>query len=715
MREHDLIRRLFDQARLLPGPEREAFVRGQAPSAAIAEQVLQLLAHDSGSREFLERPAVLPVAAAAVGPPARIAEFEIVREIGHGGMGVVYEARDTVLNRAVALKLLAAHLVGSAQAREKFFDEARAAAGLNHPAIVPVHKCGTDGSVHYIVSEFVAGTTLGALLDAERARRAGMADTGSTRTWQRRCAEIVATIADALETAHRAKLVHRDVKPSNILIDGEGRARLTDFGIALHLTDETRTHESSLVGSCYYMSPEQVSFVKLRIDQRTDIYSLGVVLYELLALRRPFDGRDIRQVLQAVLLSDPPALRSLARAVPRDLETICAKAMRRDPRERYQTAAHFAADLRCFLSGDPILARPDGLARRARRGLWRHRRPLAVVLLVALLGTALGQAYLAQRQRDARLARIRVTCARPDARVLIRPLHSDGPVARPALRTPLPVQPGRYQVVVESGSAEGFAETTVNALRAGRVYEIDVPIRATAGVVENMVLIPARSHALGGGGGIDAREVALPAFWIDRHEVSNGQYRAFMIATGYRAPLFWQDAGDPAWETLPVVGVTYVDAAAYALWAGKRLPSADEWEAAARAPDGRLLPWGPTSGPALPPVGVAERFYGSTSADGYKQYLAGAVAVDADTNSRSPLGLLHTFGNVSELTDSFDRSRGVTVKGGPWYLSPASFSLANCFSLPQSIDPVDDFESRMGVSADTGFRCAKSISSEPEP
>src|SRR6185436_12587368 len=151
---------------------------------------------------------------------------------------------------------------------------------------------------------------------------------------------------------------HRDVKPSNILMDPAHGPRLTDFGIAKHLVEEARTRATDVIGSCHYMSPEQASIAKARVDQRSDIFSLGVVLYEMLALRRPFEGDTVVQVLRAVVSLDPPGLAQVDRRIARDLVTICHKALEKEPDRRYQTAAHMAADLRCFLEDRPILARP---------------------------------------------------------------------------------------------------------------------------------------------------------------------------------------------------------------------------------------------------------------------------------------------------------------------------------------------------------------------
>ncbi len=701
------IRELFDRASDLPEGEREAFVRGAAANEAEAERVLQLLRQAATQSDILERPVAELFEQLSRQAGGRIAEFELLERIGAGGMGVVFRARDTKLRRDVAIKILAPHLATSQQARGKLLDEAQAAAKLQHPNIVPVYKCDSDGGVDFIVSEYIRGSTVAAELLAERARRSAAEDTAGARNWQRRCTEWAAGVADALETAHRAGIVHRDVKPSNILLDEQGRPRLTDFGIALDMTEDTLTQESTAVGTCFYMSPEQATAARARVDHRSDIYSLGVVLYEMLSLQRPFDGSSVAAVLQAVLLSDPPSLRKRARGIPRDLETICAKAMRRNPVERYQTVGHLSADLRSYLAGDPILARPEGLVRRVARTILRRRVWFASGALVLLAGAAIGAALWALSERDSKGVRVRVNCVEADARIAIVDLESGTVAARPRRAASVWLPVGRYRVVAASARVQGFSEQTVNALRPGRAYEVLAEIRPTAEVVADMVHISGGEHKVGGDR-LPEREVTLADFWIDRSEVSNGQYRAFMEATGYRAPLHWQ-VGAPPPDELPVVCVSYTDAARYAAWAGKRLVLGDEWEAAARAPDGRLLPWGDGAPPPSPPAEWAIEYQEARGDKGYRLYLTRTVPVNSVAVSRTPLGLNHMWGNVIELTDSLDlKKHNVQTVSSSWHMSADSFDLASRGSVPQFIDPTTDLESQMGVSPDHGFRCAKS-------
>ena len=283
---------IFSDALALESHERERYLRDVCPDDSVRLRIEALLRHHiaAGDGVFLRRashPHEDSDSHTFGGLSERIDEFRILRRIGEGGMGSVYLAEDTILGRQVALKVLAPHLIDSDEALARFRQEARAAATVTHPSIVPVFRLAVEGGVergmgadrHYIVSEFVDGPTLARVFDNERSRRlAGTNSSGRTvdlLAWHRRVAECVGTIADALDACHRANIVHRDVKPSNILLDRERGPRLTDFGIAKRLPEPGRGFEpTSVIGSCHYMSPEQASTTGVSIDQRSDIFSL---------------------------------------------------------------------------------------------------------------------------------------------------------------------------------------------------------------------------------------------------------------------------------------------------------------------------------------------------------------------------------------------------------------------------------------------------------
>jgi serine/threonine protein kinase len=306
-----------------------------------------------------------------------------------GGFGTVWKARDTELDRTVAVKIPRRGQLRREEV-DQFFREARSAAQLRHPNIVPVHEVGRDGETIFIVSDLIRGVSLSDWLS------------GATPE-TREIAQIMITVADALHHAHQKGVIHRDLKPSNILLDDSGQPHVMDFGLAKREVGEiTMTVEGNVLGTPAYMSPEQAAGEGHWTDRRTDIYSLGVILFRMLTGELPFRGNAQMQIHQR-LNEDPPDPRTLNRYLPRDLCIICLKCMERDPNRRFGTSQELSDELRRFERNEPILSRPTSRLERVLR--WAKRKPAlataaALTLLLAVAGpiTAVVMTGLYQRQ-----------------------------------------------------------------------------------------------------------------------------------------------------------------------------------------------------------------------------------------------------------------------------------------------------------------------------
>jgi serine/threonine protein kinase/formylglycine-generating enzyme required for sulfatase activity len=308
----------------------------------------------------------------------RVGAFTLVEHLGRGGQATVWEAEQEGLGRRVALKLLRSDRE-SRRDLALFQREARAGARLRHEGIVTVYDHGEEAGVSWIAQELIPdGRTLRDRI--EEIRRQAVPFGG----WYREVADVILSVALALDVAHDAGIVHRDVKPQNILLTPEGRPKVGDFGLARVDGITSHSQTGQLVGTYFYMSPEQVAAKRAGIDHRTDIFSLGTVLYEMLTLSRPFEGDTSHQICSRILMRDPPEPRVVRSQVPKELSVICGKALEKDPRKRYATMAEFAADIERHLSNEPIHAQPP--TRFERIAKWTKRNPTkSVVTMVSAL------------------------------------------------------------------------------------------------------------------------------------------------------------------------------------------------------------------------------------------------------------------------------------------------------------------------------------------
>ena len=327
--------------------------------------------------------------------PEQLGDFQIAAEIGRGGFGIVYRARQVSLQRDVALKVLYEHRVHTAEEVGRFEREARAAARLDHPALVSVYAWGQDDG-HFFIAQKLVGS--GRTLADELAELKSGGD--PPKGYFRHVAEVLARIADGLHHAHEEGIVHRDMKPSNILLDAKGAPFLGDFGLAKVEDGLELSRTGDFAGSPYYMSPEQADSRRGEVDSRADIYGIGVTLYELLTLQPPFEGTSPHEIIRRILTEEPTAPSKLVDRVPRDLETICLHAMEKGRARRYQTAAEFASDLRAFLDGEPISAVPVSTVSRIWRSARRNRAGVGIVVLVAALLAVSGFMEKMRRDKD---------------------------------------------------------------------------------------------------------------------------------------------------------------------------------------------------------------------------------------------------------------------------------------------------------------------------
>ncbi|MFZ4573597.1 MAG: WD40 repeat domain-containing serine/threonine protein kinase [Phycisphaerales bacterium] len=406
------LERLFDEALLVPKAERDAFVASRTGGdEALRVKLMRLLAAHTSGESLMPTPppegmALVPLETSDPMIGQRLGAFRIVGLLGTGGMGSVYDAEQDAPRRRVAVKVLHATLIAR-DASHRFRLEAEVLGSLEHPGIAHVYEAGVAslavGRIPYLAMEYVDGATL-----LEHARSAGLD--------ARQRITLFISVCEAVEHAHRKGVIHRDLKPGNIMVTTSGMVKVLDFGVARLVKQDDRasslaTRVGQIVGTLQYMSPEQVLGDQRHVDTRSDVYSLGVVLYELLSFRRPYDlaSTSVAEAAAIIRDYDPPSVAQFAPYCRGDLETIVTKALAKEPRERYQSAAELAAELRRYLANEPILARPVSSAYYLKKFVVRNKAvtlsaaAVVAALVVGVFGLwiGLGRAQRATRAAEA--------------------------------------------------------------------------------------------------------------------------------------------------------------------------------------------------------------------------------------------------------------------------------------------------------------------------
>ncbi len=689
----------------------------------------------------------------SIEPGAALLHYRLVERLGAGGMGVVWKAVDTTLDREVAIKILPEEFANDQERMARFEREAKLLASLNHPNVAAVYGLHQVAGVRFLAMELVRGRTLTAEIAA------GLAPS--------RVVDLAAAIADGLAAAHRQHVIHRDLKPDNIMIDPDGRAKILDFGLAklrgdaptpdaeTALREATTTRKGALLGTVAYMSPEQAQGQP--VDTRSDIFSFGIVLYEMTTGRRPFGGDNMISILSSILRDTPPPVTQLVPSAPAPLDRIVRRCLEKNPDARYADASAVRNEmlaLRSDLASDPSRLR---LTPRRSRGRWIAAGAVVAILLAVLGawqlkrqsrqrwlrrealpqleaivdriqgleegreswdGFILARKIDAVAPRDPLVARLRgkftrditITSDPPGATVSIR--YYDEPGAAPLVIGKTPLEHVRYprgftRVHLELAGKRAVDDVIWNFPILGDAWSYR--LHSPGELPEDMEWVPAGKFDLFIPGLDHLNAEPMTAFLMDRHEVTNREYKRFVDAGGYRDRKYWRQplvegtrtltweeaisrftdrtgrTGPATWEVgsypegqdqYPVSGVSWYEAAAYAEWAGKSLPTIFHWNRVAfTVGSSRIIPLSNLSGKGPLPVG--------------------------STKSMNRFGVADLAGNVREwVWNASDGGRGRFILRGGW--NDADWAFSDAYAQP----PFDR-------SPTNGFRCIRLLENEP--
>ena len=653
-----------------------------------------------------------------------LGDCEILEELGRGGMGVVYRARHVRVNDLRAVKILPRELVKDESIR-RFWQEAQAAGSIRHPNVISVHDVGQQTNLHFIVMEYIAGKTLGEVL----------ADSNQPMPW-RTALRLTLPILDALTAIHERGLVHRDIKPSNIMVARASSVLhkrhvvLMDFGLVQqHAETEAQlTKSGAVLGTPAYMSREQACGEP--VDARSDLYAIGATLYFLLAGRPPYQGTATEVYLQAAIGSKPDPLSTIRTDLPATLCQTIEQAMHPDIDQRHSSATHMLrplADLLRQSSASPAKVGPVAQVESMEKAVDTAEpsvNPLArqdTASMEKNFNERVSAPTVSTAKQGALTAKRGSVAAVPRSNAL-RPI----PHVRGMSLSPLKIWVRRF--IAGSWSPAVMiliivSLTLLLCVNLAAVWSSDSGETLTtqrSTDTEGMIRIPAGTVQLGGSPQrlrdhaktldsikdspelIDRfvmfcqeepyEKVQLPAFWIDKYEVTNAQYGEFVASTNHPPPQHWNASTPPAGtEQHPICGIRHKDASAYAQWAGKQLPTVAQWTRAYRGSDDRMYPWGDRWNDEF--ANVAQN----------GDFPAGTSPVEASPSDVSPVGVYNLVGNVSEYMRRrvvYDGEPCVITKGAASQLSGDVYGAAPFRFFRGANDPHEL----------TGFRCVFEVS-----